>query len=334
MRHRLRSSFLTAGILGSLLLAGCGITGRPAAATGQRPQHMSGQDVAATAGIDNQVFRYLLSLPQRQVQKAASQHSLMGLIMKRFPAIGPNRMIRSVSAVAFDGPRSIPLVLFTEMGRSLQDLLTYTGHGVRIQSAASVLDARLAPAEPPSGLVMGQVQGHPAFAVQTGKLDNRVTLALWNSGTGWHRVWSHTVTTTEFVSLTDVTEFVAGNTPPVTYRLVSKPALSYVPVAPFSSKPYWIVFPKSPRLGQALTITGWIRSQAGKTLTLNWTSPAGQATQWPLRIQQNGYFDVTEMVPLTIAGRAAPSGSYTLATVLDRQGDSMNVLKGDVVVRS
>jgi hypothetical protein len=175
---------------------------------------------------------------------------------------------------------------------------------------------------------MGRVDRRPAFLAPSEPLENRVNL-IWWTGAAWRCVWSQVVTTSHIQS---VDRFVAGNTPGTTFELVSGPHPQYRPVPSASSVPYWVIEPKQATLGQPLTIIGSIKSDAGKTITLNWTAPNGASIQWPVPIAKNGEFSLTETVPPSINGRPAPTGSYTLSTVLNRWGDSMEILQGYVSV--
>ena len=275
-----------------------------------------------------QVLRQLTS---EEVAKAALSRSLIPVLRHRWPQIPRTVWLTQVAAIPFGGAHSLPVVVVTRLtgAHHTQELLTYTAHGVVSQPSDSILPTPLAPDNP--GLVMGRVDGRPAFLVTSGPLDNRVNLVWWK-GNAWHQVWSQVVTTTDLVNIQSVDRFVAGNAPGTTFELVSSPQPTYRPVPSVSSTPYWVVQPKRATLGDPLTIVGCIKVDAGKTVSLNWQAPNGALTQWQVPIAKNGDFSVTQTVPSSINGHPAPAGTYTLSTVLTRWGDSMDVLQGYVSV--
>lgn len=303
--------------LASIAIAGCGVSASTAATNATR---------AIVTPLEA-----LKSLPPGEVAHAASSGNLIRELRQRWPQIPTAVWTRKIAAVPFTGPHSLPVVVVTPLVRTkkTQDLLTYTTHGVISQSTNSLLPNPFA-AETP-GLVMGTVSGRPAFLVTSGSLENRVNLVWW-TGSAWRRVWSHVVTTTDQVRIKSVDQFIAGNTPGVTFQLVPGPQPRYRPVPKASSVPYWVIQPKQAALGQPLTIIGSIESDAGKTIPLNWTAPNGTSIQWLVPVAKNGEFRLTKTLPTSINGDPAPTGTYTLSTVLNRWGDSVNILQGFVSV--
>lgn len=312
---------VAAGAAG-IVLAGCGLS--RSVATENLPASTAHRTVPSP-------LQALRQLTPSEVAEAAPSGSLIPLLRHRWPKIPRTVWTTQISAMPFDGPHGLPVVVVTHLtgAHQTQDLLTYTAHGVESQSSSSIVSTRLASEDP--GLVMGQVNGRPAFLVTSNALGNRVNLVWW-TGREWHRVWSQVVTTTDQVSIQSVDRFVAGNTPGTTFKLVSGPQPHYRPVPSASSAPYWVIEPKQVTLGQPLTVVGSLRSDAGKTITLNWKAPNGALVQWPVPIATDGRFSFTETVPSLIHGHPAPAGSYTLSTVMDRRGDSMEVLQGFVTV--
>lgn len=308
--------------LASIALAGCGISA--STATPNFPTATA--DRAAVTPL-----QALQKLTPAEVAHAALAGSLIPELRQRWPQIPKTVWTTQIAAIPFNQPHSLPVVVLTHLSgrQKTQDLLTYTSHGVVSQSTNSILPTPFAADNP--GLVMGTVNARPAFLVTSGSLENRVNLVWW-TGAAWRRVWSQVVTTTDQVRIQSVTRFVAGNTPGMTFELTSGPHPQYRPIPSASSVPYWVIEPQQATLGQPLTIIGSINSDAGKTITLNWTAPNGVSIQWPVPIAKNGEFSLTETVPLSINGRPAPTGSYTLSTVLNRWGDSMDVLQGYVSV--
>jgi hypothetical protein len=313
---------LAAGLVG-ITLTGCASSSRAAATTSRRT-------VAADRARVTPL-QALRALTPREVARAAQSGNLIAFLRQRWPQIPKTVWTTHIAAVPFDHSHSLPVVVVTHLtgSHNQQDLLTYTPHGVAIQSTTSILSAPLAAENP--GLVMGIVDGRPAFLVTSGPLGNRVNLVWW-TGAAWRRVWSSVVTTTDQVRIQSVDRFVAGNTPGITFSLVRGSHPQYRPVPSVSSVPYWVIDPKQAALGQPLTIVGSILPDAGKRITLNWNAPTGALVQWTVPIANNGTFRVTETVPPSIDGRPAPPGSYTLSTVLNRWGDSLEVLESDVSV--
>lgn len=305
--------------MAALILAGCGMSVgimaerfQPAINPGPTPIEALHQVTAA------------------EVAKASQSGTLIPLLRRRFPAIPQSVWMTQVAAVPFDRPKSLPIIVVTELkgSNSRQQFLTYTRHGVVSQPTSSILSNPLASENP--GLVLGNVSGRPAFLVTSEPMYNQVNLIWWRNN-AWHRIWSQVVTTSEVVSLHSVQRFVAGNTPGITFVLVAGPHPYYRPVPSRSTEPYWVIDPKVATLGKPLTIVGCIPAMAGKTLILNWSAP-NALVQWQVPIAKNGEFSVRETIPSRIDGQPAPTGSYTLNTVLNRWGDSTELLQGYVSV--